>query len=455
MQEINLKPNVLFIVIDSLRADKIFGKQKTSVTPNIDNLTKKSAVFSNAFSCSDGTLSSVTSIFTSKFFFRTGVSIKNNYNLDKDTQSCTKVLQKEGYSTIGLIQKINFLKHITKNFQNEDNTYDYYQNLSQGLGDRIIKKIESFDNKPWFYYIHINDLHLPNWPSQEFDKKEFGVSRYERVVSQVDYWIGKILNSIDKENTIVILTADHGEFVHCVQIDDEIINFEPHSSQKFLRKISKILPTKVKKSISFHIFDRSEKQTNDKKIKKMNLDLTNSQKRTLLHTRSQLDHYLHDDLIHIPLIISGPNIKTGKIDDIARTIDIFPTILDLLQIKYNENIDGQSLIPIINGKKLAESYVYMERDLMLRHSELDVCGIRTSDYKYFRAVSDSTKKNHLYDLKKDPLEENNIAQDEIKLVEKMEIKLKKIHEGTIKKTNNDLDEHDEKIKEELRKLGYL
>ena len=452
-----MKPNILFIVIDSLRADKIFGKQKTSVTPNIDNLIKKSATFSNAFSCSDGTLSSMTSMFTSKFFFRTGVSIKNNYSLDNNTQNFVSILQRQGYSTMGLIPNISYLDQITKDFHNEDKTYDYYQNLSNGLGNKILKKIESFENKPWFYYIHINDLHLPNWPSQEFDKNEFGTNRYERVVSQIDYWIGKIFAVIDKENTIIILTADHGDFVHCIQIDDKIINFEPHSSQKFLRKISKRLPTIVRKNIGFHIFEKAEKHTNEKKIEDMNLNLTDSQKRALLYTRSQLDHYFYDDLIHIPLIITSPNIQAQKIKNLVRTIDIFPTILELLQFEHHENIDGHSLIPIINGEKLEESYVYMERDLMLKHSTLDVCGIRTSEFKYFRAASDSTEKIHLYDLKKDPLEENNIAQNETELVQKMEADLKKIQQGIVKNTKNISykEDHDEKVKEELRKLGYL
>ena len=450
-----MKPNILFIVIDSLRADKIFGKQKTSVTPNIDNLIKKSATFTNAFSCSDGTLSSVTSMFTSKFFFRTGISIKNNYSLDNNTQNFVSILQKQGYSTMGLIPKISYLDQITKDFHNEDKTYDYYQNLSNGLGNKILKKIEYFENKPWFYYIHINDLHLPNWPSQEFDKNEFGINRYERVVSQVDYWIGKIFAVIDKENTIVILTADHGDFVHCIQVNGKIINFEPHSSQKFLRKISKRLPTILRKTIGFHVFEKAEQQTNQKKIGKMNLK--DSQKRALVYTRSQLDHYFYDDLIHIPLIFSSSKIKAKLIGNLVRTVDIFPTIMELIGLKYHKDIDGHSLVPVMDEKKLEEDPVYMERDLMLKHSELDVCGIRTSELKYFRSVSDSTKKVHLFNLKNDPLEENNIAQNETEQVKKMEMSLTKIKKGITNKVTQTIDneDHDKKVKDELRKLGYL
>ena len=449
-----MKPNILYIVVDSLRADKVFGTYKTSITTNIDKLIEKSIIFTNSFSCSDGTLSSMTSMFTSKFFFRTGVSITNNYSLSENTINLVSVLKNQGYTTACLIPQISYLEQITKDFQNNDKTFDYYQNLSNGLGDRIIEKINSFDQDSWFYYIHINDLHLPNWPSKEFDKEEFGSNRYERVVSQVDRWLGKIFSHIDKQNTIIILTADHGDFVHCVNVNDKIINFEPHSSQKILRKISKRLPTNIRKNIGF-LFDESQRQANEKKVERMNLK--NSEKRTLFFTRTQLDHYFYDDLIHIPLIISVPNIQVQKIENLVRTVDIFPTILDILQVQFKEKVDGQSLLPLIKGEQFQELPVYMERELMLKHSELDVCGIRTSNYKYFRASSDNTKKIHLFDLKKDPSEENNIAQTQENIVKKMEEELYKIQENTNhnnSETHEHLD-HDEKVKEELRKLGYL
>ena len=43
---------------------------------------------------------------------------------------------------------------------------------------------------------------------EKFDSKEFGISRYERAISNVDYWIGKILKEIDLEKTIVIITSE-------------------------------------------------------------------------------------------------------------------------------------------------------------------------------------------------------------------------------------------------------
>ena len=39
------KPNILFLIVDSFRADKFFGKDRTCKTPNIDNLVKNGAYF--------------------------------------------------------------------------------------------------------------------------------------------------------------------------------------------------------------------------------------------------------------------------------------------------------------------------------------------------------------------------------------------------------------------------
>ena len=66
------------------------------------------------------------------------------------------------------------------------------------------------------YFLHIFDLHAIREGSmptglENFDTEKFGSTKYEKIVSSIDYWIGKILEKIDLENTIVIITADHGE----------------------------------------------------------------------------------------------------------------------------------------------------------------------------------------------------------------------------------------------------
>ena len=62
-----MRPNIIFFLIDGLRADQCFGKDKTSFTPNIDSLRKKGTYFSNAFASVDGTIVSLNTIFSSNF----------------------------------------------------------------------------------------------------------------------------------------------------------------------------------------------------------------------------------------------------------------------------------------------------------------------------------------------------------------------------------------------------
>ena len=59
-----MKPNILFLCIDALRADRCYGNEKTSKTPNIDFLIKQGTYFNSAFSSSDGTPVSFSSMFT-------------------------------------------------------------------------------------------------------------------------------------------------------------------------------------------------------------------------------------------------------------------------------------------------------------------------------------------------------------------------------------------------------
>ena len=78
-----MKSNILFLVIDSLRADKFYGNKKTSLTPNIDNLIKNGTYFNQAICSSDATLLSWAGLFTGQFAFKTGIR-SNKFNKLED-----------------------------------------------------------------------------------------------------------------------------------------------------------------------------------------------------------------------------------------------------------------------------------------------------------------------------------------------------------------------------------
>ena len=86
-------------------------------------------------------------------------------------------------------------------FENNDkfSVDQQWPRLEDGIGIEIIKKIKTDIQEPWFYYIHILDVHskvMPKMPPliipEKYDNEQFGRSKYERAISATDYWLGEI-----------------------------------------------------------------------------------------------------------------------------------------------------------------------------------------------------------------------------------------------------------------------
>ena len=67
-----MKPNILFLVVDSFRADRFYGKEKSSFTPTLDKLRDNGVYFCQNISSADGTILSLNSIFNGVFPSVTG-----------------------------------------------------------------------------------------------------------------------------------------------------------------------------------------------------------------------------------------------------------------------------------------------------------------------------------------------------------------------------------------------
>ena len=452
-----MKPNILFITIDALRADKTYGKNKTSTTPHIDSLISKGVYFEQTIAAADQTGSSLASIFTSNFPITFGI---NQFNFSSKTETMLNTFKKSGYYIDGFVPDHDFFKSLTENFDNSD-VYQAekkasWKRLGDGLGAQIIDRITTNKmKKPWFLYIHVMDIRPPFEVPDEFRDEKFGKNDYEKLVSSIDFWIGKIIEKIELSNTLIILSADHGEFI---PVTGEYIGGSSRA-QRALRKSTKSIPLLDKLGLKAVMNLRFASQTYKKEILKRKL--TPFQMRSF-NTRGA--DTLYDEITRVPLIITGYNITSHKIiSDLVRQVDIFPTLLDILKLPENNNVDGRSLLPLISGKKLDEIPAYIETGINLgrlldKKSELlgKIIGIRTSSYKYWRSRDDPKENISLFNLHEDPKEENDVAENNLNIIKKMEDHLTQL----MKKSNNDknkkmTNEDIEKAKELLLKLGYV
>jgi len=469
-----MKPNILFFVIDGLRADRCFGKDKTSVTPNIDWLRKKGVYFTNAFTSVDGTILSLNAVFHSLYPFKTGTGAKKII-LRKNNLFDT--FAKNGYQINGLVPKLLSLADLINYFKNNDKTYNYFEDMSKdepifteylsgGLTDKIINFLKSKTPKnPWLYYIHLMDLHplkeynenanrarvslpLPQG-IKDFNNEKFGTGLYERTLSLVDSELGKILEYVDLDNTILILTADHGERIAYGGIHEN--DFQP-KLEPAVEFGKKFLPKSTHKT-GGQFLSKIRSRIGKQKLNQANKNLTEYQKRS----RRQFSKVsLFDEMLHVPLLFANNRINSRTISDLVPNVDIYPTICELVEINFNQIIHGRSLVTLIQGNKIEEKPIYLRTRPYLKPNKFDSVGVRTSNYKYFRSAHNPKENVHLYDLKNDPHENNNIAKINKKIVEEFEdllVEMRKYSSTQCKDEENP--EESSKIEYELKKMGYI
>ena len=475
-----MKPNILFLLIDGLRQDKCHGNKKTSVTPHIDSLIQNGVYFNQAICSAPVTFTSLSSLFTGLHASEAVILNNRIFTINQKRKNYVEHLKENGYTTYAFLPESAYMGP-GQIFKENVYKYPYTDTLFNGNGKLIIEKLkENSLKEPWFYYMHFYDLYeasvfeIDEAGSKELSDKRYGNNKYERILSAMDVWIGKILDNVDLNNTLVVLTADHaterGDYdtnleeyaSYCQNIRT---SWEPNSVSKSVASVKKIpkflQPMKNFMSKSYSMRRRRIiKDRIQPEIEKIeNEDLSPYQKR-LKKSAAIIIFKTFDDRFRIPLCFSGYGITSKHIiSDQVRSIDIFPTIMDVINSPNIRNIHGRSLFPYLVGEKMNEIPALVESiPMSLSAYTMNYVGIRTSEYKYFRDRNETTKNIHLFDLVKDPLEEKNLADKLPDVVQKMENMLNEMQGkkpfGTEK--SNELNDDETKIIEkELRKLGYI
>tara|TARA_Y100001936_G_scaffold208783_1_gene214464 strand:- start:4723 stop:6081 length:1359 start_codon:yes stop_codon:yes gene_type:complete len=450
------KPNILLIVVDSLRSDKFFGAKKSSLTPTIDKLIQDGTYFEQTISSAASTILAVSSLLTGIYPFKLGLGGTNYKKYPSESNNIAKILNEHGYTTYATAPEVATDFGLVCDFKNPDTAYDNYYSLFAGLGDEIIKKFRNnILQGPWFFYIHLFDLHTPVIVPSSFDEEKFGISKYERMVSAIDNWLSKLFEYVEKENTIIIITSDHGEYIPVVQTENGIISLESSNTDQKLWKFGNKIPKNLyplKQKMGSVI-----RKSRDK-IKSAKLDeikLSEYEKRILSNTRMSIGHKLFDDFLKVPLLFVGPRIPEQKlVKNLTRQIDIFPTILEILELNLPKNIDGKSLKSLMNNQLEDEFIALIESPPSLKNTSPKFVGLRNSKYKYIKSLDDKKSIPELYDLTNDPLEEKNISSEQPDLAKNMEKSLSELRNYDIKGLDFD-DGEKERVENTLKKLGYI
>ena len=427
-----MKPNILFLIVDSLRADKVSGTENNSIIPNLDYIKKNGVFFDHAISSSDGTMLAYAGLFSGKHPFKTGMRSAKLTRLC-NTISYFEVLKNYDYNLYGCLPRLAASLEIIPEFENNDEAFlDLFPDTSSKAGEIILKKLEGNMKEPWCFLVHVTNMHFPVKKPKGFEDEKFGSNNYEKQVSAIDAWIGKVLKKIDLEKTLVVITGDHGSYIQSLKNKSLEIDFQDNANlQNNIAKVSRRFP-KFAEPLKLKLFlmrERANQKRKRNKIQKLNLKPHET--RGLLDQRGNTDRFLFDEKIRVPLFMIGSKINQCiSISKQVRLIDVFPTICEIVGIpKWEEKVDGISLYPLLENKKMDDLIAYIESTPAVVIETNNVIGIRTDKYKYFRNRNDANLDIHLFDLENDPFEDDNIAKESKEIVESMECKLQEITNG--------------------------
>ena len=416
-------PSIVLWVVDTLRADRlgVYGHDRP-VSPHFDRSAAQSTVFDQALAQSSWTRPTAATLLTGIGPERHGIRSATHL-LDPEFDTLTERLQRAGYATAGFSGNGNVspdtgfdqgFDHFLYTVDDVDTlTHHAGQWLDQLAEDRpfflMIHSIEphaSFEPKEPFrsqFAAHVNDPQLGSHEHiQALGRKE--ASRDDDVVRQLfdlydaeiawnDHVFGQLVTDLEQRglDPILVVVADHGEAFR-------------------------------ERGVFGHGWD------------------------------------LHREVTHVPFWIHAPAIHGS--DQEARRIswpvqqaDLMPTLLDLVNLPIDEDLDGISLEPWLRGKKAPPE----ERILV---STMDYEGragaaLVRGTYKLIEPLSsDFSRERLLYDLENDPLEQHNLAQDMPVLAGRLARLLKgylaahggkEAQEATL----------DEEARKQLEALGYL
>jgi choline-sulfatase len=391
--------NVILVTIDTLRADRLgcYGYRPIE-TPNLDRLAQKGAVFENAVAQAPLTAPSHASMMTGLYPTKHKVRDTGGFVLPSSFPTIATILQQEGWDTAAFVGAAVLKRRfgLNRGFDVYDDEMpaadpsqpsgEAAQRRAGDVVDRATRWLDGQSGKPFLLWVHVYDPHLPYDPPSPFREKYAG-RPYDGEVAYTDQQLGRLFDAIAKK-------------------------------------------APPEKTIIAVLSDHGEG----------------------LSEHGEYAHgvFLYDTTLRIPLILAGPGVPAGvRVKQQARTIDLLPTLLDLLGGKASTEVQGVSLSPAIKGKEVAGSSYIETLFPKLNMGWAELRGIRTNRWKYIRAP-----RPELYDLIQDPSESTNIAGDRPAEVKDLETQLSAM-EGSGASEKIQPTAEDQRTVQQLRSLGYL
>ena len=411
------RPNIIFILTDDQRADALgYAGNKIIQTPEMDRLAREGVYFKNAFVTTPISAASRASVLTGLYERTHGYTFGQG-DLKKTYMDIAYpvLLKKSGYST-GLFGKLGV------NYKGAESLFD-----EADIYDRNGRFI---DRRGYFYKtIGKDTVHLTRftgYEGQEFVRNApkdkpfcltlcFSAPHAHDPAPDQYFW----QNKSDTRYAGIAIPAP-------VMAEDQYFNALPLEVREGYNRTRWYwrydTPEKYQHSMKGYYRMISEIDDEIGELRKVLAEMGIADNTVIIFMsdngyftgeRQLAGKWLMYDLsLKVPMILYDPRVKKHQdVNDMVLNIDIAKTILDLAGVTAPEPYQGLSLVPYINRKKpeKVRKEILFEHlwDIPQIHSSE---GIRTEEWKYFRYRFINAPEE-LYNLKKDPMEKINLAQN--------------------------------------------
>lgn len=375
------KTNVILILVDTLRADKIgaFGYTQRKTTPNLDAFAAGGMVWERTESQNAWTVPSVASLFTGvdpqahrTLNFKVGEKLATDtMSLQHDTIS--ESFKAAGYGTAAFVKStvISTSKGFSQGFDTfqvvggKDQAWGY---SARDLNDAAIPWLttQATSGKPFFAYLHFMDPHSPYKAPEPYYSKYKGS------------YAGKMDGAhVQLEDAFKAGTVTAADWEHELALYDAEIEYFDAEFGRLWSELKKVGADK--NTVVVLVADHGEAFGEHKNVFHGNL---------------------YQENIHVPVILRGPGIKAGRMKAWAQLVDVAPTLAELFALPKGKGWQGKSMVGAMGGGAGHSDVIYSE------YAGQRMVIDPASSLKLI--VGDGPTK--LYDLVADPLEKNNLAE---------------------------------------------
>jgi arylsulfatase A-like enzyme/Tfp pilus assembly protein PilF len=394
--------NLLLITLDTTRADRLgaYGGP-ADATPELNRLAAEGIIFEHASSPAPLTLPAHASLFTAKYPPAHRVRDNGGFFLDDRETTLAERLRSAGMQTGGFVgayvldRRWGIGQGFDTYFDNFDPSKYEMPSLADverpgnEVADHALEWLARVKGSRFFGWVHFYDPHSPYAPPEPY-RTRFSDRPYLGEIAFVDQQIGRIRAFLERERLL-------------------------------------------DRTIIVIIGDHGESLGD--------------------HEEGTHGFFIYESVLHVPLLIRSPyNALYGRqVSDLVRSVDVVPTVLDLLGIGAPQDVDGRSVVALMSGaaRELGLA-AYAEAVYPRYHfGWSDLRSLRSGRFKFIDAP-----RPELYDLETDPHEQRNLYSERQALGTRMAAVLKSIEpaHGSDAAPRTDVDPE---ARARLAALGYV